>query len=494
MKMDHVAKFLRGKTILITGATGFLAKVFLEKILRLQPNVNKLYLLLRASDDKSATQRLHDEIISTGLFRVLRDKWSWEFDKLISSKVIAVAGDISSENLEITDLKLREKMLREIEIVVNVAGTTEFNERYDIALGINTFGALNVLNYAKKCDKIKLFLHISTAYVCGEQQGTILEKRFYMGESLSKTGNVNIFEEKRMMEEKLEQLQCDCVPNNAIKSAMKELGLQRAKLNGWPNTYVFTKAMGEMLLGNFKGDLPLVIIRPTMITSTYKQPFPGWIEGLKTIDSIIMSYGKGTLTCFPGNPNSALDVIPVDMVVSAMIVAMEVHYANHQYSGETIYHVSSSLGNPMKLSDLRKFLHSYFTKNPWVDKNGQRVKVGTATVINSTDMFFLNMQIKYVLPLKVLYLMNILSCQRFKKGYTKLDRKIKFVMRLAELYKPYVFFVGIFDGRNLEKLEKVAKERGIDVAEFDFNSKNIDWEDYIMEIHIPGLLKHVIRP
>ncbi|KAK8683356.1 hypothetical protein V6N13_039418 [Hibiscus sabdariffa] len=156
--------------------------------------------------------------------------------------------------------------------------------------------------------------------------------------------------------------------------------------------------MGEMLLGKFKGEFPLVIIRPSMITSTYKQPFPGWIEGLRTIDSVIMSYGKGRLTCFPGNLNSALDV--------------------------------------------------------------------------------------------VLYLVNILSAQRLKKVYTKHDRKIKFIIRLAQLYKPYVFFKGIFDGRNLEKLEKVAEERGIEVAEFDFNSKNIDWEDYIMDIHIPSLLKH----
>ena len=55
----------------------------------------------------------------------------------------------------------------------------------------------------------------------------------------------------------------------------------RAKLHGWPNTYVFTKSMGEMLIGNHRESLPLVIIRPTMITSTLSEPFPGWIEGLR---------------------------------------------------------------------------------------------------------------------------------------------------------------------------------------------------------------------
>lgn len=61
----------------------------------------------------------------------------------------------------------------------------------------------------------------------------------------------------------------------------------RARRYGWPNTYVFTKAMGEMLLGemNQKKQMPLVIIRPTIITSTYKEPFPGWVEGIRYKDN-----------------------------------------------------------------------------------------------------------------------------------------------------------------------------------------------------------------
>lgn len=82
----------------------------------------------------------------------------------------------------------------------------------------------------------------------------------------------------------------------------------RARHYGWPNTYVFTKAMGEMLLGemNLNKQLPLVIVRPTIITSTYEEPFPGWVEGIrynallnfttfknpKNIGSIIILWGR----------------------------------------------------------------------------------------------------------------------------------------------------------------------------------------------------------
>ncbi|CAI9781434.1 unnamed protein product [Fraxinus pennsylvanica] len=62
MDLGSILHFLEDKSILVTGATGFLAKIFVEKILRVQPNVKKLYLLLRAADDMSAMQRFNTEV------------------------------------------------------------------------------------------------------------------------------------------------------------------------------------------------------------------------------------------------------------------------------------------------------------------------------------------------------------------------------------------------------------------------------------------------
>lgn len=38
-----------------------------------------------------------------------------------------------------------------------------------------------------------------------------------------------------------------------------------------------------MILGHLKENLEIVVIRPTIITGTYKEPFPGWIEGVKYV-------------------------------------------------------------------------------------------------------------------------------------------------------------------------------------------------------------------
>ncbi|KAL5579785.1 hypothetical protein UlMin_012227, partial [Ulmus minor] len=205
MESESILQFLENKTILVTGSTGLLGKALVEKILRVQPNVKKLYLLLRASDSNSANQRMHSEVY---IYYLL--------------------------------------------IVQNYVFLIIF--LYDVSLATNTSGVLNVLNFAKKCVELKLLLHVSTDFDM----------------------------EKKLVEEKLNKLQTEGAAEATVTRTMRDFGMERAKLFGWPNAYVFSKAMGEMcLLEQSRDNLPVVIIRPTMITSTYKEPFAGWIEGLR---------------------------------------------------------------------------------------------------------------------------------------------------------------------------------------------------------------------
>ncbi|XP_047317048.1 alcohol-forming fatty acyl-CoA reductase-like [Impatiens glandulifera] len=503
MEVGSIMQFLDNKTILVTGALGFLAKIFVEKILRSQPNVKKLYLLLRAHDVKSAAQRLNDEGFEKELFRVIKEKQNGNFDSFVWEKVIPVPGDITQDdNLGILrkdlddhseNVDLLEQILREVDVVVNLAATTNFDERYDVAYNINTLGAKHVLNFAKKCDNIKLLLHVSTAYVSGEKAGLIVENPYKMGETLNGVSGLDIDNEKRIVDEKLGILSGGKAEESQVTLAMKDLGMERARMYGWPNVYVFTKAMGEMLLGHFKGNLPVVIIRPTIVTSTYKEPFPGWVEGIRTIDSLFAGYCKGRLTSFLGDPKSIVDVIPADMVVNAMIVAMAAHVNEQQ--NINIYQVGSSVSHPIEYSCLQEYGQRYFTKHPWIGKDGKAVKVGKITVFGTMRSFQLYMTINYLLPLKGLELVNAIFCQYFQGMYMELSRKIKFVMRLIDIYHPYLFFKGIYDDINTEKLRRAARgSSSKDEAEmFYFDPKCINWENYFINIHLPGVVKYVFK-
>ncbi|KAJ9188692.1 hypothetical protein P3X46_000062 [Hevea brasiliensis] len=493
MEFGSVLQFLENKNIMVTGATGFLAKIFVEKILREQPNVKKLYLLLRAADAKCASQRLHNEVIGKDLFRLVKEKWGANLNSFISKKIVLVPGDISyGVDLGVKESYLKDEMWRELDVIVNLAATTNFDERYDVALGINTMGAKHVLCFAKKCVNLKVLVHVSTAYVCGEKAGLILETPYRMGETLNGLSGLDIDEEKKLIDEKLTELQAQGASNEAIKEAMKDMGIQRAKVYGWPNTYVFTKAMGEMLVGHLKENLSVVILRPTIITSTYKEPFPGWVEGIRTIDSLAVGYGKGRLTCFLGDVNGIVDLIPADMVVNAIIVSMVAH-VNEASDDAIIYQVGSSVRHPIRYTNLQDYGLIYFTKKPWIGKDGKPVKVGKVKVLDSMNSFRRYMALRYFLLLKGLELANTAFCHYFEGMYSDLNRKIKFVMRLVELYKPYLFFQGVFDDMNTEKLRMAARENNIETDMFYFDPKSIDWDDYFINIHIPGVVKYVFK-
>ncbi|KAK9929888.1 hypothetical protein M0R45_026961 [Rubus argutus] len=74
--------------------------------------------------------------------------------------------------------------------------------------------------------------------------------------------------ERNIVKEKLKKLKAQDASEKVITNWMKDLGTARAKSYGWPNTYVFTKSMGEIYLRHSKATVPITIIRPTVVIST----------------------------------------------------------------------------------------------------------------------------------------------------------------------------------------------------------------------------------
>lgn len=491
MDEGRITGYFKNKSILITGSTGFLGKILVEKILRVQPDVKKIYLPVRAVDAATAKERVETEVIGKELFGLLKEKHGKGFQSFIEEKVVPLAGDIMHEDFGIEESKLRE-LTEEINVIVNGAATTNFYERYDAALDVNVMGVKHMCQLAKKCANIEVLLHVSTAYVAGEKQGLVQERAFKDGETLREGTHLDIEAEVRLVRDLKKQLEATGDSSaKAERKSMKELGLTRARHFGWPNTYVFTKAMGEMMLGQLRGDIPAAIMRPSIITSVQKDPLPGWIEGTRTIDAILIGYAKQNLSCFLADLDLTMDVMPGDMVVNAMMAAM---VAQHQPSSSqvAVYHVSSSLRNPAPYAVLYRTGLRYFTENPRVGKNGQVVRTRKVHFFSTIASFRIYMVVKYRLPLEMLHLLNLLCCGLFTYLYTDLARKYNFVMHLVDLYGPFSLFKGCFDDVNLEKLRLAMAAKHPDDM-FNFDPKTVDWDDYFYKIHIPGVMKHVLK-
>ncbi|RZC73223.1 hypothetical protein C5167_048700 [Papaver somniferum] len=353
-------------------------------------------------------------------------------------------------------------------------------------------GAKHVFDFAEKCENLEMILHVSTAYIhTGETPGVILEKPFDISQTMKETSKIlDIDEEKKLVQDRLNELRAAQVSEKQETAAMKELGAERAKLYGWPNTYAITKAMGEMIIDrSLKRNIPVVIARPTIVSSTYREPFPGWIEGVKTFDPFVIYSGRGKLRCLLGNHESFLDIIPGDMVVNAVIVAMMNHMKsnNKSVSGDDeedenhnyryIYHLGSSANREkMNIIKLVKYAYEYFCKNPLMDKHGNTVKIVKPVFFPTMASFRQHVNDNYVLPKK--------------------EGKVSVAKRLVEFYEHYLLLnnPGSFDNSATEELRMSMKANGSEEADmFDFDPQHIDWKEYMLNIHIPGLMKYVIE-
>lgn len=497
-----ILKFLKGKNLLVTGATGFLAKVMVEKILRVQPDVGQLYLLIQPQKNVTAEDRLKNNVIKSPLFKLLRATHGDDYETFMNKKLTAVSGTISSDDLGISSDVARD-LSKTVDVIVNSAATTTFDERYDVAMNINTEGPRRILDFAHGCPNLQLFLHVSTAFVNGQRKGRTPEKPFKMGDSIAREMSedripeLNVASELALCAKTMEEAVADISQasssaeeqQQAVDKKMKELGMTRAKLFGWQDTYVFSKAMGEMLLESLRGDLPVVVLRPSVVESTLAEPFPGWMEGIRMMDPIVLAYGKGQMTGFLANPEGVLDVIPADLVVNALLAAMAKHAKR---PGLQVYQVASSVVNPMTFNILADVALELFTKDPMVDRTGKPIKVKRMRFVQSMDAFNLYLWFVYQLPLQ---LSKIFPWMKKGKASSRRELIIQKTLEqfkyLAYIYKPYTFYDGRFGIENTESLSKELSAE--ELESFAFNVRQLDWADYLYNVHIPGLRNYVLK-
>src|SRR5690606_6560188 len=130
-----IADFLAGKTVFVTGATGFLGQPLVEKILWSSPEVRRIYVLIRPKHQfggrvVDAQQRIKKELYGSSVFERLQSRYSDDLEAFLQKKVVAVAGDISKTNLGIDDEKLVQ-LRQEVDVVINSATVVSFDAPLD---------------------------------------------------------------------------------------------------------------------------------------------------------------------------------------------------------------------------------------------------------------------------------------------------------------------------------------------------------------------------
>ena len=538
--------FLSERTVMLTGSTGFLAKVFLEKLLWEQPDVRKVFLVIAPRGAQTAEDRLAKEIIAAPLFDRLRARHGDDFEAFARAKLVPVAGDLGVDGLGLSP-EAESAIVAETDVVVHSAATTTFDERFDVAVNINTLGPRRVLALAKRCENLKVMCHVSTAFVNGLRVGRAAECAFRVGDSIavelaegkknktSKTAlrapkatetakGVDPYEEVALAFAEADSAGLRAESGKNASSRMSRLGSARARANGWQDTYVFTKAMGEQILSAERGDVPLVIVRPSIVEGALSEPFPGWIEGVRMADPLILAYGKGLIRGFVGDKEGVLDIVPVDAVVNVMLAALArsaissedraSNEARHERASNAdpandddekdeiddvaVYHVATSTLNPLNFSEFLRIVSGHFAERPLADKRSG------ASIVPSADIFVFSTRLAFEVDTWLrqggVRLAGVSLLEKLKPGtMSRADRRrmavaektLEQLRGMGELYAPYTKYAARFSSTNVVTLrESLSPE---DARAFPFELEALDWREYLSSVHIPGLLKHALR-
>jgi long-chain acyl-CoA synthetase len=275
------------------------------------------------------------------------------------------------------------------------------------------------------------------------------------------------------------------VRRNRVRWARNKLvrvGMKRAQYLGWPNTYTFTKSLGESIIARRGKDLPIAIVRPSIVESSTRSPFSGWNEGINT--SGPLSYLLGTnFRQLPSNARKCLDVIPVDMVCRGMslIAAALIERKNAR-----MYQLATSGINPCDMGrsiELTGLAHRKHYRTQQGIEHWLKVKFETIPV-SKLRYERLSIPMQKAVVSRINRAAEKLSMK--KPPLAKTERDLNRAEKLIELYEPFILHnEHVFACENARLLSAALPEE--ERAIFSFDPETLDWWDYWINIHIPAL-------
>jgi thioester reductase-like protein len=506
-----VRKSLSGKHVMLIGVTGFIGKVWVANLLMDLPEIGRIYLVIRPQKGNSALRRFEKIVEESPVFDPLHERYGAGLARFLAERTEVVEGDAARDGLGL-GFEVSERLKRNLDLVVNSSGLTDFNPDLRDALGINVDAAMHVLDFVRACGHAGL-VHLSTCYVAGARDGRVAErlranytpagvKDFDAErERAALQGVIRQAEEMAESPTVTEQLRAEALAREHaakdlhgpalenqirkgrirwLRNQLTEAGTKRARELGWPNTYTFSKSLAESLIAKRGAGVAVAVVRPAIVESSVEKPFLGWNEGINT--SASLSYLLGTyFRQLPTNERKRLDIIPVDAVCRGMtLIAAAVIERRH----DAVYQLATSVTNPcdmrrsIELTALahRKHYRAQEGLEYWLRLRFDAIPVSKARYER------MSAPAQRAIIRSIQKVMAPLPLKRLQKA----ERSLEKLEKLIQLFEPFILHnEHDFVADNIEKLAQalVQEEREV----FGYDTRSLDWWEYWINIHIPAL-------
>ena len=507
VKQSHltdVGETFRENEILLTGGNGFLGKVVLALILDRYPHLKHLHLLLRGGRNLSAQERFGVEILQSPALASLVARLGEPF---IRDKVTVWPGDVSLRGCGLKPAA-QEQIASRVRLVIHCAGRVDFFPPVDESLRSNVDGVENIVALAKRAGA-KL-LHVSTCFVSGEADGLIEETEPILGFYPHRKGPDDLsFDAARELAYCREQIRLitghansghkDAPPSRSREVAQKlvALGRQRAEHWGWVNTYTYSKSLGEQIIAS-QENLDWSIVRPAIVESALRFPFPGWIEGGRTAAPLVLM-ALGGLKHWPVRRDTALEVVPVDLIAAAILAVGALLLAGRH---ERVYQLATADTNPVKLGPLVHLLREEARKQKKNGAGALRVSGGRARFVSVEEAHARRLKFEKRIQraqaiidrmhnaVKNTRMPGRKSLAGWQSALRTMGLQAKFREQTLDQYLPFILHNRyIFESENIRTAYTMISAK--DKVLLPWDPERIRWKEYWIHHQIRGIEKWV---
>ena len=482
-----VARALAGKRVLITGTSGFLAKVVLEKLIREVPDVGAIVLLLRGSrDNPTSQQRFEREVLTSSIFDVLRQRNAEGLQAFCEQRIHCVTGEVTQPRLGLSEREFNLLASR-IDVIINAAASVNFREELDQALEINTLSVIHLAELARLAGDIPL-VQVSTCYVNGFNSGAMHEELVHPTGLPIPYNQEGFYEVERLigqLQEKISAVRTKWGDTDRLSEKLIDLGIKEANAYGWNDTYTFTKWLGEQVALKATRRSTLTILRPSIIESTLFEPSPGCVEGVKVADAIILAYAREKVRFFPAKTDEVIDIIPADLVANSVLLSAA--EALLEPGRQRIYQCCSGSRNPIQLGQLIDLLQDEARRN-WQRYDRLFFKAPSRPFRTTSRTVFLAGLAAAKAALTVFDAARKLVGV---KTPLRAFESLKATQGLAVVFSFYTSPSYCFYNSKLLALAARVGESG--KGRFPVDSALIDWKHYLGDVHMAGLNRYALK-
>lgn len=445
-----------------------MGKVLVEKLLRDCERVGKIYILVRQKKGVSPQERYESYVNHVGEFLCFTMTILYIFSSLsvfeklrtqkpqILSKIKVIKGDVTIDNLGL-DACDELELIKNVNLIFHMAANVRFDMPLKIATNFNVHGTYLVLQLAEKMQRLEVFTHVSTSYChCNEE---FLDERYYPA-----TENpFGVMEMTKLLSEEV-------------------LELITPKLLGkLPNTYAYTKGLTEDLVHSFRSKFSIVIARPSIVTAAWKEPLPGFVEGVNGPTGLMIAGAKGivrSMYCFEEN---LCESIPVDITINCIIAlpykkslidnAEEVLFCNITDSGT----LGNTWGQSLEIS--KELFYDYPMSISLWYPNGSMKR----------NYFHHWLCVIFLHYLPAYFIDFMLFITGHKPFLTNVQRRLSNGLKVLEYYTTRTW---IFKNDNFKKMYADLNE--VDKKKFNFNMADIKIEEYLLN-YILGIRSFILK-